>query len=162
MKITSIISNWQSLDGGSMFGHVPRALWSRWYKVDEYSRIRLACRCFLIEIGDFKCILETGVGAYMSPKEKKMYGVESDRHLLLDGLGNLGVSADEIDAIVLSHMHFDHAGGLLPSRDEIEEKGEFLVFPEAKYYVSKEAFERAQTPHIRDQPPTFKVCRKCL
>ena len=151
MKISSLISNWQSLDGGAMFGHVPKPMWSKWYEPDELGRVRLACRCLLVEHNDKKYLFEAGIGSYMNPKMRGIYGVESDRNLLLDALSELSIKPDEIDAVILSHLHFDHAGGLLPSFDDIEAKGNRLVFSNARYYVGKTAFERAKKPHFRDK-----------
>lgn len=153
IKIWSLTGNHQWLDGGAMFGNVPRVLWQRWYQVDELGRIRLNCRSLLIEIGDQLILCETGIGAYMEPKLRERFGVESSEHILLQSLERLGKSPDDIDYVILSHLHFDHAGGLLPAyKDLIQPLGaEGLLFRRARYVLGREAFERAEKPHPRDR-----------
>ena len=86
LKVTSIEGNGQWLDGGAMFGNAPKALWSRWCEPDEQGRVRLSCRSLLVEYEDKKILCEVGIGAYMDPKLSERFGVESDKHLLLEGL----------------------------------------------------------------------------
>jgi glyoxylase-like metal-dependent hydrolase (beta-lactamase superfamily II) len=114
MKLWSILGNSQRLDGGAMFGNVPRAMWSKWIAPDEHHRIPLACRALLAKGVNGKTVLfETGIGAFFDPKSRERYGVVEDRHMLLDSLASAGFAHEDIDAVVLSHLHFDHAGGLL-------------------------------------------------
>ena len=149
---SSVEGNGQALDGGAMFGNVPRALWSRWKTPDSQGRIHLACRTLLIETGKLKILCETGIGAFFEPEMAKRYGVQnSDRHELLRNLAALGVKEEEIDYIILSHLHFDHAGGLLPSYQEKKKGKTGLCFPKAHYVVGKKAFQRACQPHLRDR-----------
>ena len=149
MRLRSVLGNAQRLDGGSMFGNCPRAVWERWAPADEAHRIDLACRCLLIEHEGKKILLETGIGAFFAPKLKERFGVMESEHVLLDGLAGLGVRPEEIDIIVISHLHFDHAGGLLTPFAE-GAKPE-LAFPKAKYIVGQRAWERALAPHARDK-----------
>lgn len=133
-----------------MFGNAPKALWTRWIDADEKNRIPLACRCLLVEDLDGKNVLfETGIGSFFEPSLRKRYGVVEDRHVLLDSLEAVGFSHEQIDAVVLSHMHFDHAGGLLTSYQEGEPLG--LLFPNARYIVSEENWQRSINPHFRDR-----------
>src|SRR5690606_24094769 len=111
--LTSLLGNSQRLDGGAMFGNVPKALWSRWIQPDEANRIPLACRCMLVREPGRNVLVETGIGAFFEPKYKERFGVVEDRHVLLDALAEEGLSPEDIDVVVLSHLHFDHAGGLL-------------------------------------------------
>jgi glyoxylase-like metal-dependent hydrolase (beta-lactamase superfamily II) len=149
MRLRSVLGNAQRLDGGSMFGNCPRAVWERWAPADEAHRIDLACRCLLVEHEGKKILLETGIGAFFAPKLKDRFGVMESEHVLIEGLAALGVAPEEIDIIVISHLHFDHAGGLLTP---YVEGGEFqLAFPKAKYIVGQRAWERALTPHSRDR-----------
>lgn len=153
MQLSSVMGNSQRLDGGAMFGNAPRALWSRWCKPDEQNRIDLACRALLVE-DEFqgqtrRVLLEAGIGAFFPPKLKERFGVVEKEHVLLHSLAQLGLNPEDIDVIVLSHLHFDHAGGLLAAFEEGQEHR--LVFPNAHYVVGQSAWERAQEPHPRDR-----------
>ena len=149
---SSVEGNGQRLDGGAMFGHVPRALWSRWEKPDQEGRIQLSCRALLIETENLKILCETGIGAFFEPKLAERYGVQNpESHKLLKNLQELNITEEQIDYVILSHLHFDHAGGLLPSYREICEGKNTLCFPKARYVVGKRAFERACRPHLRDR-----------
>ncbi|KGQ18537.1 Metallo-beta-lactamase [Lysobacter dokdonensis DS-58] len=150
MKLWSILGNSQKLDGGAMFGNAPRALWSRWAAPDDANRIALACRALLASPLNGKTVLfETGIGAFFDPKMRERYGVVEDRHVLLESLRAAGFEHDDVDIVVLSHLHFDHAGGLLAPWSE--GRAPELLFPNATYVVSKECWERANHPHPRDR-----------
>ena len=150
MKLWSILGNSQHLDGGAMFGNVPRTIWERWMLPDARNRIALACRCLLVEDLNGRTVLfETGIGAFFEPKLRERYGVAESHHVLLDSLRKAGFAHEDIDAIVISHLHFDHAGGLLsPWR---EGAAPSLLFPNATYIVGEEGWQRALHPHPRDR-----------
>lgn len=149
--ITSVEGNRQKLDGGSMFGNVPRAMWEGWIPPDERHRIPLACRAFLVrDIESHRMILlEAGIGAFFEPRLADRFGVEDSGHQLLANLAEMGVEPSDIDVVILSHLHFDHAGGLLTpwSPDGRHE----LVFPNAGFIAGREAWQRARSPHARDK-----------
>jgi glyoxylase-like metal-dependent hydrolase (beta-lactamase superfamily II) len=150
VKVDSIEGNTQRLDGGAMFGNAPRALWSRWSPPDEHNRIDLACRSLLVrEDSGRHVLLETGIGAFFEPKLRDRYGVQEAEHVLLRSLAELGVKPSDIDVIVLSHLHFDHAGGLLEPYDVSPQPK--LAFPSARHVVSRAGWERAKHPHPRDR-----------
>jgi glyoxylase-like metal-dependent hydrolase (beta-lactamase superfamily II) len=149
MQLWSILGNSQRLDGGAMFGNAPRALWERWITPDERNRIPLACRAMLVKQGERWLLFETGIGAFFPPNLRERFGVVEAHHVLLENLAALGLSDADIDVVVLSHLHFDHAGGLL----DVYREGEppKLLFPGATYVVGREAWDRAQHPHSRDR-----------
>ena len=150
MKLWSIMGNSQKLDGGAMFGNAPRALWSQWAPPDEFHRIELACRALLASPLNGKTVLfEAGIGAFFEPKLRERYGVVEERHVLLDSLAEAGFKPEDIDVVVLSHLHFDHAGGVL--QPWAEGQPPQLLFPNASYVVGKQHFERALQPHARDR-----------
>ncbi|MCL6618253.1 MAG: MBL fold metallo-hydrolase [Thermomonas hydrothermalis] len=150
MKLWSILGNSQKLDGGAMFGNAPRALWERWVQVDAHNRIDLACRALLASPLNGKTVLfETGIGAFFPPALRERYGVVEDRHVLLDSLAQAGFSHEDIDVVVLSHLHFDHAGGLLAPW--AEGRAPELLFPNAAFVVSARHWARATQPHPRDR-----------
>lgn len=150
-RISSIDGNSQWLDGGAMFGNVPRPLWEQWVQVDDRGRIRLSCRGLLIECDHARILCETGIGAFFEPKLAERFGVAEKHHVLLASLSALDLSEHDIDYVVLSHLHFDHAGGLLPTYDEISAGQDQLLFPKARYVVGSTAFARACKPHPRDR-----------
>ena len=150
MKLWSILGNSQKLDGGAMFGNAPRAMWERWTTVDGENRIDLACRALLASPLNGKTVLfETGIGAFFPPVLRERYGVQEPRHVLLESLGDAGFGHEDIDVVVLSHLHFDHAGGLLAAWEEGEAPR--LLFPNATYVVGAQHWQRALCPHPRDR-----------
>lgn len=158
--LTSLSGNSQKLDGGSMFGNAPRALWSRWCPPDEHNRIDLACRCLLVRDRGRNILFETGIGAFFAPKLKQRYGVVEDRHVLIDSLAEVGLTPSDIDVVVFSHLHFDHAGGALSAFSEPPDTGgenagdsapPTLIFDRALHLVGARAWERARHPHPRDR-----------
>src|ERR1700722_14022433 len=160
MLLHSIEGNTLKLDGGAMFGNAPKILWSKWLKADDTNRILLASRAMLVQTNQGCTILfEAGTGAFFVPKLKERYGIEDPEHAFLKNLKNLGIAEADIDAVVLSHLHFDHAGGLLNAYDEGKPR---LIFPKAKFYVGKEHWERACHPHIRDQASFIPILHSLL
>lgn len=154
-RIQSVEGNRQRLDGGAMFGNAPRPLWEHWIEADLRHRIELACRAFLIHDlqEDRRILLEAGVGYSFDPKLRDRYGVEvpkGEPHLLLANLQALGVASGDIDQIVISHLHFDHAGGLL-SAWQGDPSAAHLVFENAEFIVGEKAWQRACAPHLRDK-----------
>ena len=146
----SIMGNQQRLDGGAMFGNAPRALWSRWITPDEEHRIPLACRALLIQEHSGRTILfEAGIGVFFPPKLRTRFGVVEERHVLLDSLAEAGFAPSDIDVVVLSHLHFDHVGGLLTPWSENDPFQ--LCFVNAHYVVGQAAWERSLKPHSRDR-----------
>ena len=149
MKLWSVLGNGQRLDGGAMFGNVPKALWTRWIAPDEHNRIPLQCRALLVDDGDRRLLFETGIGAFFAPKLRDRFGVQDSAHVLLENLEKLGFSHGDIDVVVLSHLHFDHAGGLLSAY--APDTAPQLLFDRATYVVGERAWHRALHPHARDR-----------
>lgn len=133
-----------------MFGNCPKALWERWCPPDALNRIALTCRALLVrEPSGRTVLLEAGIGSFFAPKLRERYGVQETEHVLLGALAGLGVEPGDVDVIVLSHLHFDHAGGLL--QPWVEGGTPTLAFPRARYVVGAQAWARAKAPHARDR-----------
>ena len=147
--LTTLPGNHQRLDGGAMFGNAPRALWQRWMPPDEHNRILLGCRALLVREAGRNILIEPGIGAFFDPAMKERYGIEESGHVLLDRLAALGLSDADIDVVVLTHLHFDHAGGLLAPW--AEGKAPRLLFPKARFITGRRQWQRARAPHARDR-----------
>ena len=143
-----------------MFGHAPKPLWERWAPPDERNRILLACRALLVREPKRTILLETGIGAFLEPELKDRYGVVEDRHVLLDSLDAVGLSHADIDVVVLSHLHFDHAGGLLAAWQQGQPPA--LLFPNAQFVVGRDAWDRACDPHDRDKASFISALQPLL
>lgn len=148
-RLWSIEGNSQRLDGGAMFGNAPRELWSAWTAPDELNRVPLSCRGLLVVEEHRTVLFESGIGAFFEPRLRDRYGVVESGHRLLASLARVGVRPEDVDVVVLSHLHFDHAGGILAAYEP--ESPLRLVFPKARYVISGAAFQRASAPHPRDR-----------
>jgi glyoxylase-like metal-dependent hydrolase (beta-lactamase superfamily II) len=136
-----------ALDGGAMFGVVPKVLWERAHAADSQNRIRLSLRCLLVEGAGRKILLDAGIGERWSEKELRIYAIDHGAGALARSLGALGVAAEDITDVVLSHLHFDHAGGLV-RRDD----GRLaLAFPSARVHTQRAHWEWARSPTERDR-----------
>jgi glyoxylase-like metal-dependent hydrolase (beta-lactamase superfamily II) len=136
------------LDGGAMFGVVPRSLWSKLCPPDEHNRIRLNMNCLFIETGSERILIETGIGDKWTQKQAAMYGIERERSLGESLRAIAGTKPEEVSIVVNTHLHFDHAGGNTKLNDE----GRAVpAFPNARYFVSHAEYEHAEAPHERDR-----------
>lgn len=135
------------IDGGVMFGVVPKHLWSNVQTPDESNRIRVACHCVLARNGRQTVLVDTGYGSKYGPLDRKFYGMEPGDPLL-ESLATVGLAADDIDIVLMSHLHFDHAGG--GTRWDLQRR---LVptFPRAKYFIGRMEWEDATSdrPELR-------------
>lgn len=136
------------LDGGAMFGVVPHTLWSRLNPPDEENRVRLNMNCLYVEAPGERILVETGIGDKWPPKLEKIYGIKRERSLgdSLRAIANC--EPEEISIVVNTHLHFDHAGG----NTRLDEAGQPVpTFPNARYFVSRDEYEHAESPHERDR-----------
>jgi glyoxylase-like metal-dependent hydrolase (beta-lactamase superfamily II) len=135
------------LDGGAMFGVVPKQLWQKTNPSDEQNRITLGARCLLLDGGKRKILIDTGIGDKWDDKFKQIYRVEEKENALSSSLKKLNVDSSQITDVLITHLHFDHTGGSTCFVD-----GKWLpAFPNAKYYIQKKHFEWAQNPTEKDK-----------
>ena len=158
------------LDGGAMFGVVPRVLWERVCPPDELNRITLTCNCLFIDTGKEKILIETGIGEKWSEKETRMYGIFREKPFAQTLIEQTGCTPDDITIVVNTHLHFDHAGGntILDPQPSLSARSstatpvkgrrlnetsiQFIPqFKNARYFVSRSELEHARDPHERDR-----------
>ncbi len=154
-RIHALEAGLQRLDGGAMFGVVPKVLWQRRIPADERNRIPLALRCLLVETPDALVLIDNGVGNKENEKFRDIYGIENAPAAdsgtplfptrLEEALATLGHGPADIDIMIDTHLHFDHAGGntLLDAEGQVR-----LTFPRARYIVQRGEFEWA---HVRNE-----------
>jgi glyoxylase-like metal-dependent hydrolase (beta-lactamase superfamily II) len=147
-KLTLLNGGNFRLDGGAMHGVVPKTLWSKLVSCDALNRCEYTTRCLLIEAGGKRVLVETGNGDKFSPKLKDIYGIDHDRSIE-HALREVGLSPDDIDVVVMTHMHFDHSGGT--TRYSTSGSGLAPVFGRARHVVQKREWEDATHPHERNQ-----------
>ena len=136
------------LDGGAMFGVVPRSLWSRLAPPDEENRVRLNMNCLYVEAGGERVLVETGIGDKWTPKQAATYGIAREASLPERLRALTGCAPEQVTVVVNTHLHFDHAGG----NTTLDEAGRPVAsFPNARYFVSRAEFEHAEAPHERDR-----------
>lgn len=136
------------LDGGAMFGIVPRVLWERVCPPDELNRVRLNMNCLYIETPADRILVETGIGEKWSEKETQMYGIYREKPFADSLFEITGCRPEDISIVINTHLHFDHAGGntILNTQEKAVPQ-----FANARYFVSSSEFEHAQAPHERDR-----------
>lgn len=136
------------LDGGAMFGVVPKALWQRTNPADDKNRIALAARSLLIEDGNRLILIDTGMGSKQDERFFRHYGLWGS-HSLEKSLGAVGFSPDEITDVFLTHLHFDHCGGAVQWNKK--RTGYELAFRNATYWSNKTHWEWATQPNVREK-----------
>ncbi len=148
MKLYSILTGNLKLDGGAMFGVVPKVMWSKLYPCDENNLCNWSMRCLLVDTGNRKVLIDCGIGDKQSQKFMGHYYLNGDD--TLDGsLENAGFTAGDITDVILTHLHFDHAGGAIRWNDD---KTDYLpTFPNATYWTSRQQWEWATNPNNREK-----------
>lgn len=145
--VQPLLDGFFRLDGGAMFGVVPKPLWQKRTTPDDRNRIHLGLRPLLVRTPAHTVLIDAGIGDKMSPKDVEIYGIDR-RPDLATSLAAIGVTADDIDVVIASHLHFDHAGGFTRRSDT----GTLVpAFPRATYYVRRAEWEDATHPHERNR-----------
>ena len=140
------------LDGGAMFGVVPKTLWNQTNPSDENNRVELAMRVLLVLFEDRKILVDVGAGEKYSPKQQKIFKWDNRESDLKKSLRQHGIRPEEVTDVVLTHCHFDHAGG----GTEFRGRQLQLTFPRAIYYVQAKHWEWALNPTERDRGSFLK------
>ncbi len=150
-EIKIVLSGFFGLDGGAMFGIIPKPLWEKSNPADSANRVRLATRNLLLQSESKNILIDTGMGNKWTAKEKSIYAVNENLSLE-SALNEHGLKKDDITDIILTHLHFDHTGG----STELESEKLVPAFPNAKYHVQKQNFEWARNPSDRDRGSYIK------
>lgn len=154
------------LDGGAMFGTVPKVLWEKSNPPDSKNRIQMEARALLLKSPNMNIVIDCGnggdfvakYGEKLGAKFAEMYNIDPNGPSLAKSLKSYGLSFEDIDAVVLTHLHFDHAGGGV-----IEKNGHLVpTFPKAKYYLQRKNLETASNPNLREKASYFQTNFKPL
>ena len=151
-EIKIINSGYFWLDGGAMFGIIPKPLWEKTNPPDSTNRIKLSTRNLLLQNGKRKILIDSGMGNKWDAKSKSIYSINQNEFSLDNELIKAGISAGEITDVIITHLHFDHTGGSI----KLENEKLIPAFPNAKYYVQKKNFEWAVNPSERDRGSYIK------
>ncbi len=147
MELYSLTDGLFRLDGGAMFGVVPRVIWEKMNPPDEANRILMGLHPLLIITQGKKVLVDTGIGDKLDRKSTEIYAVDRSFNLM-DSLREIGLSSGDIDVVVNTHLHFDHAGG----NTKMDDDGRVVpAFPNAVYYIARGEWEDAILPNLRAQ-----------
>lgn len=135
------------LDGGAMFGVVPKVLWERQLPADERNRVTLGLNCLIIRSAGKTILVETGTGEKLGPKGEDIFGIDHSV-TLLESLRGHGIAPEDVDSVVNTHLHFDHCGWNTRRRSDGKP---VPTFPRAHYYVQRGEYEHALQPTERDR-----------
>jgi glyoxylase-like metal-dependent hydrolase (beta-lactamase superfamily II) len=141
------------LDGGAMFGVVPKTLWSKLAPADELNRIDLALRCLLLRDGERVVLVDCGVGGKDSPKFREIFHLEDEGRDVSQELARFGLAPEDVTDLILTHLHFDHGGGAVSRDDHGQLK---LTFPNASVHVQRGQWDWALNPSQRDRASYLK------
>jgi glyoxylase-like metal-dependent hydrolase (beta-lactamase superfamily II) len=148
LRIHALDAGLQRLDGGAMFGVVPKPLWERRIPADDRNRIPLGLRCLLVEAPEALVLIDTGIGNKESDRFRDLYGVENEGNptRLEDAIRAAGFAPSDVDIVLLTHLHFDHVGGAT----QLNEDGSVTPsFPQARHVVQEGEFDFAASPNER-------------
>ena len=136
------------LDGGAIFSIIPKSLWNKKINSDSFNRIELALRCLLLRDNNKNILIDTGIGNKFKNKENNIFQIDHSTNSLDKSLNNLGLNKNDITHVILSHLHFDHAGGAteLDDRENLKPS-----FPNAVYYIQRKNLEWALNPSEKDK-----------
>lgn len=136
-----------SLDGGAMFGIIPKTLWKEKLLPDRLNRVDMVTRSLLLVNGDRKVLIDTGNGSKWAKKYLDIYNIDFSNYDILSSLKKNGFKMDDITDVICTHMHFDHIGGNTYYQNDIIEP----TFPNATYWISKDNWALANQPSVKDQ-----------
>lgn len=141
-----------ALDGGAMFGIIPKPLWEKTNPADSANRIKLATRSLLLVSDNKKILVDTGMGQDWNDKSKEIYDIKQEDFSIERSLGKLNIKTEDITDVILTHLHFDHTGG------SVKKENNMLIpaFPNAKYYVQKTNYDWAINPSEKDKGSYIK------
>jgi len=145
-KLTAIETGTFALDGGAMFGIIPKALWERSNPADEKNRITLGGRCLLLQSEKRNILIDTGIGNGWDEKFSKIYSLDFSNSFLAQSLKKRGLEREDITDVILTHLHFDHTGGAVLFNNGKPEP----AFPNAEYYIQQKHFDWAKNPSFKD------------
>ena len=145
IDVTVLSDGFFRLDGGAMFGVIPRTMWVRRAEPDDRNRILMSMRPLLVRTGGRTMLIDAGAGDKLSPKTADIYGFDRVRNLD-HALADAGVAAADIDLVLATHLHFDHAGGFT-----VRAEGVMPRFPRARYLIRRGEWEDATHPHERNR-----------
>ena len=152
VKISSVHAGLFKLDGGAMFGVVPKKLWKRLMPSDENSMCTWAMRCLLLETGQSKILVDTGMGTKQGEKFRSHFEPHGDMDLM-SSLESVSIQPEEITDVFLTHLHFDHCGGAVMKDDD----GQLLpTFPNATYWTNESHYNWALEPNARERASFLK------
>jgi len=151
-KLSLIDAGRFRLDGGAMYGVVPKVMWSGKNTVDEKNRIAMSTNLLLIQDKQRRILVDAGIGDKYDEKFKNIFAVDHSQYNLDSALQKIKLTVDDITDVILTHLHFDHAGGAT-KKDRNDDV--IPTFPNAKYYVQKEQLEWAKNPSPKDRASYF-------